>query len=82
MPELELLEPPDIPLAVEYLWDLFWQLDGGRSLGFGLSPLSYSDIGWYGLLMEVEFEPWEVKTIKRMDAARLKATESKTDGGF
>lgn len=67
------VEDPALPLAGEHLWDWFLELDAGRSSGFGLNPLSYSEIAAWAALSGAQPSSWEVTALKRMDAARLSA---------
>lgn len=54
---------------MQYLWQWFWEINDSRSSnGFGPNPISYLEIqAWNDLTMKL-IHPWEVETIKKMDA--------------
>lgn len=59
-----------LPEASSYLWDWYKDLARGRgSSGFGLSPLSWSDIDAWCRLTGVTLERWELEVLKRIDSA-------------
>jgi hypothetical protein len=67
-----------MPAEVGYLWGWFLELDGARgSNGFGLNPLSYSEIQAWATLMRVTLAPWEVEAIKRIDSVRIRVSNEK-----
>lgn len=69
VPELECIEMPD---CVDYLWEWFLELNMSRSSnGFGANPISYLEIQAWNELKIKHISPWEVKTIKAMDAVFL-----------
>lgn len=62
----------EIPVDGQHLWEWFCELNNARgSTGFGLAPLSFSEIGTWAKLMKVEIYPEEVKIIKCVDNAFL-----------
>ncbi len=68
------LVDPDVPGAASHVWAWFWELDGTRSAGMGLSPIGFGEIAaWAGLTGEI-IRPWEVRALRAMDAERLAAT--------
>jgi hypothetical protein len=76
----QLAEIPEMPGVLMYLWDWFCALDSGRGgNGFGLNPLSYSEIQAWATLMQVQLAPWEVDAIKRIDAVRIRIANEKKD---
>lgn len=67
--ELECIEIPD---CVDYLWEWFGELNMSRSSnGFGVNPISYLEIQSWNELNTNMIRPWEVKTLKKMDAIFL-----------
>lgn len=67
------LDPPEIPRGGEHLWAWFWELDAGRTAGFGgLEPLSYPDILAWSQLTGVRLLPIETAILKALDAERLR----------
>ena len=77
-------DEPALPDGAEYLWGWFWDLDAGRgSNGFGLNPLSYSEMKAWAELTQQMLDPWEVSALRKMDMARLEAVSAlqrKTQG--
>lgn len=62
------------PLGGEHIVDLFWRLCSARtSSGFGLNPLSYTEIEAFDRLNRLRLLPSEVEFLKQMDAAYLRA---------
>lgn len=68
-PELINLAP--IPAEIEYLWDWYLDLAGARTAGFSVNALTWSDVRAYFDLLKISPEAWEVRTIRRIDAAFL-----------
>lgn len=63
----------ELPRTMFLLWKWFVDLDASRtSSGFGVNPLSYSDILSYSILENVEFTSEEVQIIKKLDEITLK----------
>lgn len=62
-----------IELPSEYIkvWEDFINLSSSRPSGFGISPISYTEIMNYSILMGVELEPWEVQVIKVFDRVTI-----------
>lgn len=80
---IEELECQEIPDYVQYLWNWFWEINETRSSnGFGMNPLTFLEIQAWSNLNMYWVRPWEVKTIKRMDAVLLEfqAEDSKKAG--
>jgi hypothetical protein len=68
--ELEQLK--ELPESCVPVWKWFIDLNNSRSSnGFGVNPLSYSDIKAYLDLIGVEVEEWELYLIKRIDNEAL-----------
>lgn len=66
----DLLVLPHIPLGVSALWAHFAALVGQRRNGMsGLHPLTWGDVGAYSRLYNVHFTPWELDTLRALDAA-------------
>jgi hypothetical protein len=69
-----------MPDAMVYLWIWFCELDAGRGgNGFGLNPLSYSEIQAWTQLKRVDLAPWEVEAIKRIDSVRIRVSQEKRE---
>lgn len=64
------------------IWGWFMELNEARSSsGFGLNPITYSDIDAYFRLQNIIPEKWEIDTIKRLDREVLSiyAKKAKAD---
>jgi len=70
--ELEdLIELPDSCYAV---WKWFIDLHNARtSNGFGVNPITYTEMKCYFDLVEIRPEAWELELIKRFDVVALNA---------
>jgi len=67
-----------MPEVLVYLWDWFLQLDNARGgSGFGINPISYSEIQAWAQLLGIRPEPWEVEALKRVDAVRIRVSNEK-----
>jgi hypothetical protein len=70
--ELEdLYETTPCPAPMEYLWDVYQELHFGRQVGFGPGPLTYEGISAWCWLNGVKLSPWELGTVKAVDALYL-----------
>lgn len=70
----ELAEEEEFPEDLKYLWNWFQELNRARgSNGFGLSPISYSELDAWSRLTGRALEAWEVICIKDIDLAYLSA---------
>ncbi len=72
LPELEdLVELPD---SMQYVWTWFIDLHNARtSNGFGLNPITYSDMKAYFDLHGIDVADWQVSLIKQLDNVALNA---------
>lgn len=57
----------ELPPEFAKVWEDFINLSSSRQSGFGISPLTYTEIKSYTELMGIELEPWEVNMIKLFD---------------
>lgn len=70
----ELEELKELPESCQQVWKWFIDLNNSRSSnGYGVNPISYSDIKAYFDLIAVEAEDWELELIKRIDNEALKS---------
>ena len=66
------LEPIQLQQGTAHLLSTFDALSSARSYGMsGPQPISHIEIKAYGELMNEEFLPWEVETLREMDNAYL-----------
>ena len=67
----------DPPLELEQVWRWYCELGSARtSNGFGLNPLSYTEIKAYADLTGVRMTPWEITLLKRLDTVTLKGQKT------
>ena len=68
------MEETPIPEDGAYLWFYFQELSGGRiNAGFGPTALAWSDVEAWARLTSTPLSPYEVLTLRSMDAAFLSA---------
>lgn len=60
-----------MPEYIEYLWTWFSELSATRGNGFGISPISYTEIYSWSLLTGNRLDLWELEIIKIFDSAWL-----------
>ena len=62
------------------MWAWFRELDRARhSNGYGLNPLSYSDIDAWSRLRRISLLAWHLDALILMDGERLKLLYEKTE---
>lgn len=66
-----MLQANPLPAAGQALWGAFCELQGARGGGFGPSALPPSEVLAWCALNGVRLRPWEVQTLRMMDAAVL-----------
>lgn len=70
----ELQELKELPESCTQVWKWFIDLNNSRSSnGYGVNPISYSDMKAYFDLIAIEVEDWELELIKRIDNEALKS---------
>lgn len=63
----------EMPKEFQYVWEDFLHLNATRqSSGFGVNPITYSDIKAYYDLNCIEPEVWEVQLLVAIDQKYLK----------
>lgn len=73
MPELDVPPPPD---EVVYLLGWFVDIAAGRQAGMGVSPLAWVEIEAWFRLSDIQPTPFELATIRALDAAFLRVTNA------
>lgn len=77
-----LLEGPDCPESLEYLYEWATALCGRSGVGMdGYAPLSYSTVAAWADLMGIAVEPQEVEGLMMLDAVIRHPGEPEKDGG-
>lgn len=73
--EIETEPDPSVmlPEGLDFIWAVFFELCSGRTSGFGLNPLSWTDIKAWSDLHAIRLQPWELDALKRLDAVWLRA---------
>ena len=73
----ELRDAIELPQSCYFVWKWFTELHTARgSNGFGLNPISYTEIKSYFDLIDIQPEEWEVNLIKALDNEALAAFNS------
>lgn len=55
-----------------YLVDWFFELDSARqSSGFGIQPITYTEMSAWAGLRGIELFDWEVKVLRSLDRTRI-----------
>jgi hypothetical protein len=71
----------DPPFELEHIWRWYCELGSARtSNGFGLNPLSYTDIKAYADLTRAHMTPWEIGVLKRLDLVTIKGQKTNPTG--
>ena len=69
---IELVEEPQIPECLDYVWQWFIELNRTRSSnGFSMNPISYSEIDSWARVTGTPINPFEVQLIKDLDTLFL-----------
>jgi hypothetical protein len=70
----ELEDMLEFPQDMAQVWKFFIDLHNARSSnGFGVNPISYSEMYSYFKLIEIQPHDWEIETIKKLDKVALEA---------
>lgn len=73
-PQPELLNPPELPQGAYYVWSWFLKLNSSRgSNGFGVNPLSYTEMKCFFDLEGVVPTDWELEILKKLDAVAIES---------
>ena len=64
-----LLLPIELPNCLQLLWGAFLELNSTRASGMGVSAITFLEIKAWCDLNRIQFNSWELSTIKAMDAA-------------
>lgn len=66
-------QAPPCPPALAHVWEWFQSLNTGRTgSGFGMNPLTFSEISAWCALTGNTLTPWEVDLLKTLDVLYLK----------
>lgn len=63
----ELADLPQCPPGAEHIWDWFQQLNGKRTFGMTLNPITWHDIYAWSQLTGTKPKQWELDAISRLD---------------
>lgn len=70
----------DLPESCYVVWKWFIDLHNARtSNGFGINPITYTEIKCYFDLVEVRPDSWELELIRRFDSIALEAFGKQTE---
>lgn len=71
------LDGPELPPAGFQIWEWFLELSTTRPVGFGLSPISYSDIHAFFAMTGERPARWQLNAIRRLDRVVMAAKSTK-----
>lgn len=74
-------DEPQMPEVLKYLWKWFWELDGERDSGFGPSRIKCRDMQAWSEMTGQHLTTWEVKLLRKIDAAYLQHLGEKNKAG-
>jgi hypothetical protein len=58
-----------LPAALTHLWGYFWELSiTRRNYGWGITPLTYSEISAWRDLRGINLDAWELDTLMQLDS--------------
>jgi hypothetical protein len=60
-----------LPEPYKYCWEDYQKLSSTRPAGFGISPITYTEIQAYFNLIGIQPEEWEVQVIRAFDSCTL-----------
>lgn len=75
----ELQELVELPEQFRECWLWFIALNNSRASGFGVSPISFTEIYYYFLLFRIDVQPWEVEAIKMFDNVAMQVAQARQD---
>lgn len=77
-----MLDTPEIPVAVEYLWVWFVELSSGRQPGAmgAPAPLSWEGIDGWARMTGQTPSPWDISILKRLDEVYMESLVPKAKG--
>lgn len=67
----------DLPAALEYVWDWFFEMANRRTSGMSLNPITHADVLAWSRLTGRDVTPWEVQLLLRIDDAALTSLREK-----
>lgn len=74
------LIPPKLPAFAEYLWHVFLELHGSRTLSaYTPNPITYEQMEAFSRLTDTHLGLYEIKVVKGLDAIYLDAVSSRMD---
>lgn len=72
---------PPCPPEVRYLFTMWEELHAARGCGMTPNPISWADIAAFSALCDEQLEPWEARTIRKVDATFLSTVLTEGVGG-
>lgn len=73
----ELEDLVELPDSCKHVWEMFLELNQTRSSGFGISPITFTEIYSMSKLREIKLLQWEIDLIKRFDQLFLEHESKK-----
>lgn len=73
---------PPIPPGMRPIFDAFLELSGTRAPAMsGAAPITFSEIAAWQRVHGIRLSPWEIDTLRALDAVALNAATSSTTPG-
>lgn len=75
-----IVEGPELPCQLEYLWVWFHDISMGRgSTGFGPARLAWRDLQAWCEVTQQPLQAWEVEALMRLDIAYVAAEATRAE---
>lgn len=71
------LQEPEFPEELAEIWRIFRELNEARGSGFGVSPISFTEIHHWQQLHGVRLTPYEVRVIRSLDLIFINAGDTR-----
>lgn len=76
---VELENRIELPDSMKEIWYWFLALNNTRTSGFGMSPITYTEMGNYFNLHQIEVEPFEIEVIKLLDSVAMEHSQKQQE---
>lgn len=76
---VELANCIELPESIRECWYWFLALNNTRVSGFGMSPITYTEMSNYFNLLQIEPEPHEVEIIKLFDSVAIEISQKQQE---
>lgn len=70
----------ELPESFKYIWDYFLRLNQKRtSNGFGVNPLSYTEVKNFFELLQITTDPFEVEVLMLLDNVAMEHFQKESE---